>query len=56
MSGFPVRVCALILLFMNIFQDAVAHIESRCVIKANHTFLVRKFVAHAIFLMQNQTN
>ena len=38
--GFPVRMCALYLLFINIFHDVVAHIESRCVIEATHVFLL----------------
>ena len=33
---FPVRVCALNLLFINIFHDVVVRVESRCVIKAKH--------------------
>ena len=42
--GFPVRVCALNLLFFNIYHDVVACIESRCVIKAKHVLLVCWFV------------
>ena len=38
--GFPVRVCALNLLFINIFHNVVARIEFGCVIKAKHVFLV----------------
>ena len=42
--GFPVEVSALNSLFINIFRDVVARIESRCVIKAKHVFLVCLFV------------
>ena len=38
--GFPVRVCALNFLVINIFHDVVARIESRCVIKAKHVLLL----------------
>ena len=38
--GFSVRVCASNSLLINIFLDIVAHIESRCVIKAKHVLLV----------------
>ena len=38
--GFPVEVSALNSLFINIFHDVVARIESRCVIKAKHALLV----------------
>ena len=38
--GFPVEVSALNSLFINIFHDVVARIESRCVIKAKHVLLV----------------
>ena len=34
--GFPVRVCALNLLFINISHDFVVRIESRCMIEAKH--------------------
>ena len=38
--GFPVRVCALNLSFINIFHDVAARMESRFVIKARHVLLV----------------
>ena len=38
--GFPVRVCALNLLFINIFHDVVARIESKCVIEPKHVLLL----------------
>ena len=38
--GFPVEVSALNSLFINIFHDVVARIESRCMIKAKHVLLV----------------
>ena len=38
--GFPVEVSALNSIFINIFHDVVARIESRCVIKAKHVLLV----------------
>ena len=38
--GFPVEVSALNSLFINIFHDVVARIESKCVIKAKHVLLV----------------
>ena len=37
---FPATVFALNLLLINIFLDIVAHIESRCMIKAKHVLLV----------------
>ena len=37
---FLVEVSALNSLFTNIFHDVIARIESRCVIKAKHVFLV----------------
>ena len=37
---FPVRICALHLLFISIFHDAVASIESRYVIKAKYVLLL----------------
>ena len=37
---FPVEVSALNSIFINIFHDVVARIESRCVIKAKHVLLV----------------
>ena len=37
---FPVTICALNLLLINIFLDIVTRIESRCVIKAKHVSLV----------------
>ena len=42
--GFPFEVSALNSIFINIFHDAVARIESRCVIKAKHFLLVCWFV------------
>ena len=39
-EGFPVEVSALNSIFINIFRDAVARIENRCVIKAKHVLLV----------------
>ena len=41
---FRFRVCALNLLLINIFHDVVAHIESRCVIKARHVLLPCEFI------------
>ena len=38
--GFPVRICALYLLFIEIFHEGVARIESRCMIAAKHVFLL----------------
>ena len=38
--GFPVEVSDLNLLFINIFHDVVARIESRSMIKAKHVLLV----------------
>ena len=38
--GFPVEVSALNSLFINIFHDVVARIESKCMIKAKHVLLV----------------
>ena len=37
---FPITVCALNLLFINIIHDVVVRMESRCVIKAHHVFLL----------------
>ena len=37
--GFPIRVCALHLLLIDIFLDSVAGIDSRCVIKGKHVLL-----------------
>ena len=37
---FPVRVCALKLLSINVLLDIVARIESRCVIKAKYVLLL----------------
>ena len=37
---FPVEASALNSLFINIFHDVVARIESRCLIKAEHVLLV----------------
>ena len=42
--GFPVRVCDLNLLLINIFHNVVDRIESRCMIKAKYVLLVCKFV------------
>ena len=42
--GFQVRVCALNLLFINIFNDVFVCIESSCVIKAKHVLLAWEFV------------
>ena len=39
--GFPVRMCALTLLFINNFDDVVLSIQSRCVIKVKHVLSVR---------------
>ena len=66
--GFPVRVCALNLLFVNIFHDVVVRKESRCVIKQNRSccsiysfdFALKELHSHwsarAIFPGQNRTN
>ena len=42
---FPVRICALNLLFLNTFYDVAVCIESRCVIKAKHVLLIVLFRA-----------
>ena len=42
--GFPVEVSALNSIFINIFHDVVACIESRCMIKAKHVLLVCWFI------------
>ena len=42
--GYPVTICALNLLLINIFLDVVTRIGSRCVIKEKYVLLVCKFV------------
>ena len=51
--GFPLRVCASNLIFINIFLDIVARMESRCVIEAKHVLLVCLFVRFSLEKLRN---
>ena len=51
-TWFPIKVCTLNLLFINVFRDAIVHIERRCVIKAKH---VCRSVDWFDFVLENCT-